>query len=132
MLCNPKRKKQLGHVQPEGLEGAQNATFHEDCSDNDGVCGINGVSPCQCLGELWADEGGKSVLHAGSQLGTRSRIRQLGRMPRARERRCCAEAPQDPSPSVTPNEDWLKLARVPIRSNHISIVVMPAQRHPAA
>jgi hypothetical protein len=117
-------------MQPEGLEGDHNATFPDDCSDNDGVCGITGVSPRQCLGGLWADEGGKSVLHAGSQLGTRPRLWQLGRMPRARERRCCAEATQDPSPSVAPNEDSLKLARVPIRSNHISIVVMPAPETP--
>jgi hypothetical protein len=117
-------------MQPEGLEGDHNATFPDDCSDNDGVCGITGVSPRQCLGGLWADEGGKSVLHAGSQLGTRPRLWQLGRMPRARERRCCAEAPQDPSPSVKPNEDSLKVARDPIRSNHISIVVIPAKRYP--
>jgi len=43
--------------------------------------GITGVGPCQCLRELWADEGGKSVLHAGSPLGARPRLWQLGGMP---------------------------------------------------
>jgi hypothetical protein len=105
-------------VQPEKLEGDQNATFLDYCSGNDGVCGIAGVSPCQCLGELWAEEGGKSVLHAGSPLGTRPRLWQLGDMPRARERRCRAEAPQGPSSSVTRNEDSPELVHVPIGSNH--------------
>ncbi len=104
----------MEHVQPKKLEGDQNATFPDYCSGNDGVCGITGVSPCQCLGELWADEGGKSVLHAGSPLGTRPRLWQLGRMPAARWRRCWAEAPQDPSSSVTHNEDSPELVGVSI------------------
>src|SRR5258707_6049235 len=88
-MCNPKNSRET------------NATFLDYCSGSDSAYRITGIGPCQCLGELWADEGGKSVLHGGSPLGARPRLWQLGGMPAARWRRCWGEAPQDPSSSVT-------------------------------
>src|SRR5260370_23808749 len=88
-MCNPKNSRET------------NATFLDYCSGSDDAYRITGIGPCQCLGELWADEGGKSVLHGGSPLGARPRLWQLGGMTTARWRRASGGEPHDPSYTLT-------------------------------
>ena len=79
--------KQPGACTTGKLEGDNHAKIRDFGHGSDGVCGVDGICSGQRYGQLWAEQGGQSVLHACSPVIARSRLWHMGGMRAAGERR---------------------------------------------